>query len=422
MTLDPRAAELCERIRRAGSGAFAGRTPAEIRRSGLELAGTWSLDDTGLGVVAHLSRADGATAAEVADALGLDVSEVGAVLEGLRRSGFVRGRGAVGAEHWTALIAGRRRSRGDAGGVLAGLLVDGPATSDSASALPPPGARGDVVVAAGVSVRIYRPADGVSRGVSGGVPGDPSPPGVVVFVHGGAWVSGTLDAYDNICESLVELAGCVVVSVDYRLAPEHPFPAAVDDTLVALRWAVDHAAELDGDPARLAVMGDSAGANLATVAATLAARAGWCTPVLQVLLYPVLDVTMASPSVTEHADAPLFSRADMAWMYEQYGGPADDWRASPLVATDLTGAPPALVVVAGVDPARDDGVRYAERLAAAGVPAVVETYATMMHGFYAFAPTLPEATAARDLVAEALRSAFGAPWDAPIGTTPGSVS
>lgn len=391
MTLDAQAADLCARIRSAGSGAFAGRTVAEIRRTGLELAGTWSLGDTSLGIVAHLSRTDGADTAEVAGALGVPEPVAVACLDALRKGGFVRGRrGPDGTTRWTALISGRRRSRGGADGALASLLGDGAPTPT----VPDPGARGDLPVGEGVTVRVYRPDVAT-----------PTP--VVVFVHGGAWVSGTLDAYDNICESMVELAGCVVVSVGYRLAPEHPFPGPLDDTVAALRWVVDRAEELGGDRDRIAVMGDSAGGNLATVAALTAVREGWCVPRLQVLLYPVLDATLASPSVVEHAEAPLFTRADAAWMYEQYGGPPDDWRVSPLAATDLVGAPPALVVVAEVDPVRDDGVRYAEALTAAGVPATVEVFAGMMHGFFAFAPALAAASAARELVAAALRRAFG---------------
>ena len=395
MTLDPQAAELCERILRAGSGVFAGRTVAEIRRTGLELGGTWSLGDTSLGIVAHLSRTDGDHTDGVAAALGVPLPVATACLDALRRSGFVRGRPRPdGSTWWTALLSGRRRGRGGAGGGLAALLGD----DASAATVPAPGSRGDVPVADGVTVRIYRPD----------VAGDPATgTPVVVFVHGGAWVSGTLDGYDNLCESMVELAGCAVVSVDYRLAPEHPFPAALDDTLAALRWVVDHAAAFGGDPDRIAVMGDSAGGNLATVAGTSAARAGWCRPVLQVLLYPVLDATLGSPSLDEHADAPLFTRADTVWMYEQYGGPADDWRVSPVLASDLAGAAPALVVVAGVDPVRDDGLRYAEVLAAAGVSVTVEVFPGMMHGFFLFAPALDDATTARELVATALRHAFG---------------
>ena len=118
---------------------------------------------------------------------------------------------------------------------------------------------------------------------------------------------------------------------------------------------------------------------------------------------------MQSPSVVEHAEAPLFNRADLAWMYEQYGGPAEDWRASPITAADLSGAPPALIVVAGIDPVRDDGIRYGAKLADAGIPVTVKVFPTMMHGFFALAPALTEASRAKELVAAELRRAFGLP-------------
>jgi acetyl esterase len=387
--LDAQADALCERIQRAGSGTFAGRTVAEVRRAGLELAGTWSLHDDDLAIVSYLSRNGDADVETVATAVGLPVSLTRAHLEGLRRGGFARMRERPGlAPQWSAVIGGRRRAR-QADGALA-ALVDRPPPGLQ----PEPGGRRDVDLGDGVAVRIYRPA---------------APDGVVpllLFIHGGAFVSGTLDDYDNICESMADLAGCVVISLDYRLAPEHPFPAAVEDAQRALRWVLEQAPALGGDARRLAVMGDSAGGNLATVAATIAGVEGWCHPVLQVLLYPVLDAALASPSVEQHAAAPLFSRADMEWMYGHYGVPADDWRASPLAAQDLTGAPPTLVITADVDPARDDGLRYAERLRAAGVDVDAMNYEGMMHGFFAFAPALDKASDARARVAAALRQRF----------------
>lgn len=391
MTLDPQAAALCERIRRAGGGGFAGRTVAEIRRTGLALSGTWSLDHQRLGVVAQLSRTDGATTASLAAALGLSPELVAQCLDDLRRGGYVRARETPdGTTRWSSLISGQRRQGGEASAALFQLLSDDNPTADSELMR-------DISVREGVTLRVYRPD---RREESGPLP-------VVVFVHGGAWVSGTLDSYDNTCTSVAELAECLVVSVEYRLAPEHPFPVPVEDALDGLRWTVEHVAELGGDPRRIAVMGDSAGGNLTTVIAMVAASEGWFHAALQVLLYPVLDAEMRSPSVAEHADAPLFNRADLEWMYEQYGGPADDWRASPLAATDLAVAPPTLIVVAGVDPVRDDGIRFGARLAEAGITVDVEVFPTMMHGFFALAPALSEASRARELVAAALRRAFG---------------
>jgi acetyl esterase len=392
VTLDPQADTLCERILRSGGGAFAGKTVAEVRHAGLELAGTWSLGDDDLGVVAHLSRRGPEEAESVATALGMTISETRARLEGLRRGGYVRARVTDGqSPRWSAVISGQARGHGDAGGGLAALLghLDEQSPRSSASS------RRTVDIGGGVSVRIYTPAS-----TAADLP-------LVYFVHGGAWVSGTLDAYDNICDSMAELADCVVVSLDYRLAPEHPFPAGLDDAVAGLRWVVDQATSFGADPTRIAVMGDSAGGNLVTVAATIASQEGWCQSVLQVLLYPVLDVNMASPSVEEHAFAPLFSKADMEWMFDHYKGPADDWRASPLSAVDLTGAPPALVITADIDPVRDDGHRYVELLRSSGVWAIGENYEGMMHGFFAFAPTLDAATQARQRVASELRRVFG---------------
>jgi acetyl esterase len=393
VTLDPQADALCERILRSGGGAFAGRTVAEVRHAGLELAGTWSLGDDDLGVVAHLSRRGLAEVASVAAALGMTISETRARLEGLRRGGYVRMRVADGqSPRWSAVLGGHARGHSDAGGGLAALLGDLKEQSPRSDAR----SRRTVDIGGGVSVRIYPPVSTA-----------PDDLPLVYFVHGGAWVSGTLDAYDNICASVAELADCVVVSLDYRLAPEHPFPAGLDDTIAGLRWIVDQATSFGADPTRIAVMGDSAGGNLATVAATIAAQEGWCHALVQVLLYPVLDVTMASPSVEEHAFAPLFSKADMEWMFDHYKAPADDWRASPVCASDLAGAPPALIITADIDPVRDDGHRYVELLRSSGVWAIGENYEGMMHGFFSFAPALDAATEARQRVASELRRVFG---------------
>jgi acetyl esterase len=387
VVLDPAAAVLCERIRRAGSGVFAGRTPAEVRREGLRLDATWSLDPEALAVMTWCSRNGPATAAEVAAGLGVARADADAQLDRLRRAGFARARETAAGVRWTALRGGRRR-RAAAGGGLAALAAD------PGGAGPAPGASADADVAPGVRVRWYRPE------VAGTTP-------MVLFVHGGAWVSGTIDAYNPVCDSLVEATGFLVASVGYRLAPEDRFPAQLDDVAAALAFVRAEGPALGGDPDRLALMGDSAGGNLAVVTALEANRAAPGTVAALVVLYPVLDATMASPSVVEHADAPLFSRADMEWMYDHYGAPPDDWRGSPLAAPDLAAAPPTLVLTADVDPVRDDGVRFAARLAAAGVPVTHENFPGMMHGFYAFAPALDAATRARAVVAAELRRRLG---------------
>jgi acetyl esterase len=386
--LDPQAVAICERIRRAGGGGFAGRTVAEIRHEGLQLAGTWALDDESLAIVAHLSRNGPSTAQAIAVAEDLDPVVTEGRLHGLREAGFVRRRWDVqGRATWTGIIAGSRRPRADVTGALA--LLQGDAEPTPSTHVP----EGQSLhsLAPGLEVKVYRPEVEVN-------------PPVVLFVHGGGWVSGSIAAYDTFCQSIVELSGCALASVGYRLAPEHPFPAPLDDALVALRWLVENDDVLGVDAARLAVMGDSAGGNLAVVAALMVRDEAWCDIRLQVLLYPVLDATMSSPSVEEHAFAPLFCRDDLCWIFDKYGAPDGDWRGSPIDADDVAGAPPALVITADVDPVRDDGARYVDRLRDAGVDAEVVNVKGAMHGFASFAPALDTAIAARLRIAEALRT------------------
>jgi acetyl esterase len=208
---------------------------------------------------------------------------------------------------------------------------------------------------------------------------------LLVFFHGGGFVVGDLNSHDDLCRRLAAQAGRVVVSVDYRLAPEHPFPAASDDCLAATRWAADHARELRADPARIVVAGDSAGGNLAAVTALrLRDEAG---PRLsgQLLYYPVTDYfDPGTPSYRENAEGRLLTREAMVWFWEQYlSNPtqAADPRACPLRAPDLAGLPPALVLTAGLDPLRDEGEAYAQRMKAAGVEAHLTRYPHSIHGF-----------------------------------------
>ncbi|MBC7640538.1 MAG: alpha/beta hydrolase, partial [Rhodoferax sp.] len=211
--------------------------------------------------------------------------------------------------------------------------------------------------AGGVPVRVYRPAS------------QPVTPPLVMFVHGGGWVQGNVRSYDALCAQVAQRVGAVVVSVDYRLAPEHVFPAGLHDAYDATLWAVEHAGALGADAARLAVMGDSAGGNLAA-AITLLARDGAGPRIAaQVLFYPATDATLSSPSIQHNANAPILSRADVHGFLGHYRGDADvpDPRLSPLHATDHAGLPPALIQTAELDPLRDDGARYADALRAAGV-------------------------------------------------------
>ncbi|NYJ08326.1 alpha/beta hydrolase fold domain-containing protein [Petropleomorpha daqingensis] len=219
----------------------------------------------------------------------------------------------------------------------------------------------------------------------------------VVFFHGGGWVIGDLETHDNQARSVARHGRAVVVSVDYRLAPEHPFPAAVDDAVAAARWAAAHLGELGGDD-RLAVAGDSAGGNLAAVVAQQLHADG--TPVTaQFLIYPAVDSAGEYPSRVENAKGYFLEQPTMDWFYGHYAGGFDDPadpRLSPLRAADLSGLAPALVVTAEFDPLRDEGEAYAEALRAAGVPVQQQRYDGMIHGFFDMGPISPAAQAAID--------------------------
>jgi acetyl esterase len=223
----------------------------------------------------------------------------------------------------------------------------------------------------GFRVRIYRPdAPGAARPL-------------IVYFHGGGFVFGDLRGGDWMCGTVAKDLDAVVVSVDYRLAPKHPFPAGVDDCFAGLLWAADHATELGADAQRLGVMGESAGGNLAAVVALMARDAGAPAIRHQALLYPVTGAH-DSESRRVNADAFILSAADMRRFDALYGGDRDDWRVSPLLAPSLAGLPPAVVVVAEHDPLHDDGVRYAEALRSAGGTARLISYAAMPHGFLNF--------------------------------------
>ncbi|MFB4317658.1 alpha/beta hydrolase [Actinomadura sp. 21ATH] len=234
-------------------------------------------------------------------------------------------------------------------------------------------------------------------------PDAPAPAPVVVFFHGGGFVLCDLDSHDGLARDLCAGAGAIVVSVDYRRAPEHRHPAAADDAYAAAAWAHAHAAELGGDPGRLAVAGDSAGGALAALTA-LRARDGGGPPLRhQLLVYPVTDAAMDTASYRDHAADGFLTAKAMAWYWEQYLGGADGRDASPLRAADLSGLPPACVITAEHDPLRDEGEAYAERLAAAGVPVEARRFPGTFHGFAGVTHVLPAAREAVALAAAALR-------------------
>lgn len=250
-----------------------------------------------------------------------------------------------------------------------------------------------------IPVRLYRPEPRETA----------SPAPLLVYLHGGGFVVGSLGTADRICRRLANAAGLVVVSVGYRLAPEHPFPAAVDDAYAATRWAWEQAPELGCDRERVAVGGESAGANLAAVASLLARDRGGPPLAFQLLVYPTVDVVASFPSRAENGEGYLLSLEEMRWYLSQYapdGVRPDDFRISPLRAPSHAGLPPALVITAEFDPLRDEGEAYGEKLRAAGVPVRVSRYAGMVHGFFGMSGLLDRADDAVQEAAQALRTAL----------------
>ncbi|MGH7583747.1 MAG: alpha/beta hydrolase [Gemmatimonadales bacterium] len=234
---------------------------------------------------------------------------------------------------------------------------------------------------------------------------------VLLHFHGGGWVYGDLDAYDPICRALANAARCVVVSVHYRMAPEHRFPAAPDDCYAALLWAATNAHTFDGDVTRLAVGGDSAGGTLATVVAHMARDRHGPPIVFQLLIYPVTDYRFDTPSYRDNAEGFLLTRSLMEWFWAQYiPDPADGAlpAASPLRARSLAGLPAALVITAEYDPLRDEGAAYAAALHAAGVPVAHKHYDGMIHGFFGLHAIFDQGRHAVGEAAAALKAAFAA--------------
>ena len=243
-------------------------------------------------------------------------------------------------------------------------------------------------------VRIYRPAGTVARLLP-----------AILYFHGGGWTIGSLEGYDLPCRYFCARTGCAVVAVDYRLAPEHKFPAAVDDAVASFRWLAAEAVGLGIDPARIVVAGDSSGGTLATVVARLV-REDARPPCLQWLIYPATDMACDSPSYVNCGEGFLLTRGDMEWVRGHYlNGPHEisDPRASPLLANDLAGLPPALVYTSGFDPLRDEGREYAEKMVAAGVKVIHHEFDSLIHGFVGMRGAIQAAARTMDDMVAGLR-------------------
>ena len=305
--------------------------------------------------------------------------QIAAVLEQIRLAG--------NPEYWQMTPAQAREWHNR----KAGILDIKPAPVHAVADRKVPGPEADI------PVRIYTPR------------ASEKPLPLLVWLHGGGHVVGCLDSYDALCRRLALSADCIVVSVEYRLAPEHKFPAGVVDSFAALQWVAAHAAELGGDPSRVVIGGDSAGANLAAVCAILARDAGTPTLRFQLLVYPRTAAAEDFPSHHAFAEGYMLTRKTILWFHEHYrarDSDREDFRYAPLICPDLSRLPPALVIVGEFDPLRDDGIAYAKRLRDEGNDVVLSDYPGMVHPFFSMGGAVDAGRAAMEEATAALRRVF----------------
>jgi acetyl esterase len=380
---------MLQRLERAGVRPVSELSPESARRLGMRLYDLERAEGEA-SLLRQLMRLKSASSTQLAELMGTTGAEMEQRLDRLYLSGALfRQERQPGLVTWSTRISQKRRTLQDRG--LMNRLAD------PSHAIPVPQGASDrlttqtLYLGSGLQARLYRPpSTGTAR-----LP-------VVLFSHGGGWVIGSVETHDGFCRDLCARSGCAFLSVEYRLAPEHPWPAAPDDLARALQWLLAHGEDLGLDPARLGVMGDSAGANLALVTAMTACHGGPCQPRVLVLVCPALDPLMGLPSHVEHAAAPFLSAADMGWYYKHYAPDPQHWRGSPLQG-DLSRLPPTLVITAGQDLLRDDGVVLADRLEAAGSGVILQHYENHFHDFPLFSSAIAAGREACDLIAGELR-------------------
>lgn len=388
-TLHPDCTSMLQRLERAGVRPVAELSPQSARRLGMRL---YDLErqEGEASLLRQLMRLKSASSTQLAELMGLTTAEMEQRLDRLYLAGALfRQERQVGVVTWSTRITQQRRTLQDRG------LMD--RLAEPSHATPTPQGPSDrlttqaLYLGGGLRARLYRPP------TTGAMPLP-----VVLFAHGGGWVIGSVETHDSFCRDLCTRSGCAFLSVEYRLAPEHPWPAAPDDLARALQWLLSHGEGLGLDPGRLGLMGDSAGANLALVTAMTARDGGLCQPRLLVLACPALDALMGLPSFVEQAEAPFLSAADLRWFHSHYAADPRHWRASPLQG-ELKGLPPCLVITASHDPLRDDGELLVDRLQAAGTEVIRQHYDNHFHDFLLFSSAIAAGRQACDLIAGELQ-------------------